>query len=119
MKENSAIERASPLAPFRHGIFRSVWTASLASNFGGLIQSVAAAWMMTAISNSVDMVALVQASTTLPIMLFSLASGAIADSFNRRKVMLTAQFFMLVVSVVLTLTAWSGVMTPWLLLTFT
>ncbi|MEP9374425.1 MFS transporter [Mesorhizobium sp. KR1-2] len=119
MKDNSVTERVSPLSPFKHGIFRSVWTASLASNFGGLIQSVAAAWMMTAISNSVDMVALVQASTALPIMLFSLASGAIADSFNRRKVMLTAQCFMLVVSVVLTLTAYSGVMTPWLLLTFT
>lgn len=119
MKEHSATERVSPLAPFKHSIFRSVWLASLASNFGGLIQSVAAAWMMTAISNSVDMVALVQASTALPVMLFSLASGAIADSFNRRKVMLTAQFFMLAVSVALTLAAWFGVMTPWLLLTFT
>ncbi len=119
MKNHAAIERTSPLAPFKHRIFRSVWTASLASNFGGLIQSVAAAWMMTAISNSVDMVALVQASTALPIMLFSLASGAIADSFNRRKVMLTAQCFMLAVSVVLTFTSYLGVMTPWLLLTFT
>ena len=48
------------------------------------------------------MVALVQASTTLPIMLFSLAAGAIADSFDRRRVMLVAQCFMLVVSVALT-----------------
>ena len=50
-----------------------MWIASLASNFGGLIQRVGAAWMMTSISTSADMVALVQASTTLPIMLFSLA----------------------------------------------
>ena len=48
------------------------------------------------------MVALVQASTTLPIMLFSLAAGAIADNFNRRRVMLVAQVFMLVVSASLT-----------------
>src|SRR5690606_14492811 len=52
-------------------------------------------------------------------MLFSLVSGAIADSFDRRKVMLLAQGFMLVVSVGLALTAYSGVMTPWLLLAYT
>ena len=49
------------------------------------------------------MVALVQASTTLPIMLFSLAAGAIADNFDRRRVMLVAQGFMLAVSVALAL----------------
>ncbi|TIY10405.1 MAG: hypothetical protein E5V16_12115, partial [Mesorhizobium sp.] len=43
-------ERVSALAPFRHGIFRAVWSASLVSNFGGLIQGVGAAWMMTTIA---------------------------------------------------------------------
>jgi MFS family permease len=65
------------------------------------------------------MVALVQASTALPIMLFSLACGAIADSFDRRKVMLVAQSFMLIVSVLLTIFAYKGLITPWLLLSFT
>ncbi len=113
------IERFPTLAPFQHRIFRSIWLASLATNLGSLIQTVGAAWMMTIISSSADMVALVQASTALPIMLFALVSGAIADNFNRRKVMLVAQTFMLLVSVVLALTAYSGLMTPWLLLTFT
>src|SRR5215210_7120812 len=89
----------SPLSPFRHRIFLAVWIASLASNLGGLVQSVGAAWLMASISASADLVALVQTSTTLPIMLFSLAAGAIADNFDRRKVMLVAQFFMLAISV--------------------
>ena len=89
------------------------------SNLGSLIQNVGAAWMMTAISSSVDMVALVQASLALPIMLFSLPSGAIADNFGRRKVMLVAQGFMLTVSVLLAVSAYMGTLTPWLLLTFT
>ena len=72
---------------------RAVWFASLASNFGGLIESVGAAWLMTSIGTSADMVALVQASTTLPIMLFSLAAGAIADNFDRRKLMLDGSDF--------------------------
>ncbi|RWM12068.1 MAG: MFS transporter [Mesorhizobium sp.] len=112
-------ERVSALAPFRHGIFRAVWSASLVSNFGGLIQGVGAAWMMTTIATSSYQVALVQASTTLPIMLFALIAGAIADSFNRRKVMLVAQTFMLVVSALLTVFTWFGWMTPWTLLAFT
>ena len=75
--------------------------------------------MMTTISSSVGMVALVQASTALPIMLFSLVSGALADNFNRRKVMLVAQCFMLTVSVLLSISAYFDLITPWLLLTFT
>jgi len=109
----------SPLAPFKHDTFRTIWIASLASNFGGLIQAVGAAWLMTSISQSVNMVALVQASTSLPIMLFSLISGALADNFDRRRIMVVAQGFMLGVSALLTLSAYFGLVTPWLLLIFT
>lgn len=116
--EGSA-RRASALSPFRHRIFLAVWAASLASNFGGLIQSVGAAWLMTAIGASADLIALVQASTTLPIMLFSLMAGAIADNFDRRKLMLASQLFLLAVSVALTFCTYFGVVTPWLLLAFT
>jgi len=109
----------SALSPFRFPVFRSVWIASTLSNFGSLIQSVGASWMMLSIAPSPDMVALVQASTSLPIMLLSLVAGAMADNMDRRKVMLFAQAFMLLVSVVLALSAWSGLVGPWLLLLFT
>jgi MFS family permease len=109
----------SALSPFRHPIFRAVWLASLASNFGSLIESVGAAWLMTSLGASAGMIALVQASTTLPIMLFSLAAGAIADNFDRRRLMLTAQVFLLIVSIGLTLVTYLGLVTPWLLLLFT
>ncbi|MFK4768887.1 MFS transporter [Rhizobium sp. ZW T2_16] len=112
-------DRIATLAPFKNQTFRTIWIASLASNFGGLIQAVGAAWMMTSISNSQDMVALVQSSTTLPIMLFSLIAGALADNFNRRSIMLTAQLFMLAVSIALTIFAYLDLLTPWLLLCFT
>src|SRR3546814_18145378 len=52
-------------------------------------------------------------------MLLSLWAGALADNFDRRVVMLCAQIFMLVVSVILAIIAWGGVLTPWLLLGFT
>lgn len=111
--------REAALAPLRHSVFRRVWLASTLSNVGGLIQSVGAAWMMISIAESADMVALVQASVSLPTMLLSLIAGATADSLDRRKVMLSAQIFMLIVSTVLMACAWTGLITPWLLLLFT
>jgi predicted MFS family arabinose efflux permease len=111
---------ASALAPFRHPIFRAVWVANVVSQFGGLIQTVGAAWLMLSIAASAEMVTLVQASMTLPIVLFALVAGALADNFDRRLMMLAAQLFMLAVSAVLAAAAWFGVITPWslLLLTF-
>ena len=111
--------QASPLAPLNYRVFRTIWIASLASNLGGLIQSVGAAWLMTSLTSSAGLVALVAASTTLPVMIFSLASGAIADNFDRRRVIIVAQIFMLLVSVALTVCAWYGWITPWMLLGFT
>jgi predicted MFS family arabinose efflux permease len=91
----------------------------MASNFGGLIQSVGASWMMTSLSGSPQMIALVQTSTSLPIMLLSLWAGAVADNLDRRKVMLAAQTFMLLVSLVLAAGAVLGILSPWLLLSLT
>ncbi|WEJ59683.1 MFS transporter [Devosia sp. FJ2-5-3] len=112
-------ERPSILAPFRHEHFRLLWLATLVSNLGGLVQSVGAGWMMTTLTTSHNMVALVQASTTLPIMVFSIAAGALADNFDRRTVMLIAQSGMALVSLVLAVFAFMGLLNPWLLLTFT
>ena len=111
--------RSSVLAPFRHETFRLLWFATLASNLGGLVQSVGAGWMMTTLTDSHNMVALVQASTTLPIMLFSLAAGALADNFDRRTVMIIAQTGMMVISLLLAAMAMLGWLNPWLLLAFT
>lgn len=105
--------------PFAVPVFRSVWLASMASNFGGLIQSVGASWMMISLGATPQLIALVSASVTLPIMLLALVAGAMADNFDRRRVMLAAQAFMLAISIALSICAWLGVLTPWLLLSFT
>jgi MFS family permease len=110
---------SSPFSPLRVPVFRRFWLANIASNFGGLVQAVGAAWMMTLISDSDALVALVQASTTLPIMAFSLVSGAVADSYDRRRVMLYSQLFMLVAAIMLTVFAYQQWLNAWLLLTFT
>ncbi len=111
--------RVSALAPLREKTFRNIWLANQVSTFGGLVQGVGAAWMMTSLTSSESLIALVQASTTLPVMLFSISAGALADSLDRRIIMLVAQVFMLVASVGLTVFAYAGWLTPWSLLGFT
>ena len=113
-----APQHPSALSALRYPVFRNVWAASTVANLGGLIQSVGAAWLMISIAQSTEMVALVQASLSLPVVLLSLIAGAMADNFDRRKMMLGAQLFMLVVSVALMVCAWTGVITPWMLLLF-
>lgn len=119
LSQTSAASGQSAFAPLTIPTFRAVWLGNLLSNFGGLVQTVGAAWLMTLIATSDLQVALVQASTTLPVMVFSLISGAVADSFDRRRVMLLAQTFMFVVAIALVLVAWFGLINAWLLLGLT
>lgn len=119
MADANPAESPEIKSPFAVPIFRSVWLASMASNFGGLIQSVGASWMMISLGATPQQIALVAASTTLPIMLLALLGGAVADNLDRRRVMLAAQGFMFIVSAVLAICAWAGMLTPWLLLAFT
>ena len=86
MSENSEPEAQPPagaLSPFRHSIFLWVWIATLASSFGGMVQGVGAAWMMVTLDAPPQMVTLVQASITLPIVLLALVSGALAPAAAR------------------------------------
>lgn len=77
--------------------------------------------MMTQLTDSATLIALVQASNTLPIMLFALLSGGRWRIllFDRRTLLLGAQLFMAAVSVLLAVLTWQGWMTPLLLLSLT
>lgn len=109
----------STFAPFRYPAFRAIWIANLSTSLGSTIQSVGAAWLMTDLTASHRLVAMVQVSTTIPIMLFGIFAGAIADNFDRRRVMLCAQWGMLFASAVLSLLTWMGYINPFLLLALT
>lgn len=105
--------------PLQHQTYRRLWLATTTSNLGGLIQAVGAAWLMTTLTTSQTMVSLVQASNTLPIMAFSLIAGALADTHNRRRILIFAQTGMVLAAAALGLAAWTGGLTPWMLLAFT
>ena len=111
--------RLSPWRPLRHRTFRALWIATTASNLGTWLQSVGASWLMTSLTTSVTLIALVQAATSLPMFFFSLPAGALADVVDRRRLLLFTQAWMLLSAVGLSAITAAGAMTPWLLLTFT
>lgn len=111
--------RIGGLAPFRHSFFRAIWIANMASNFGTWFQSVGAAWTMTQLDPSPNMVALVQAATTLPILLFSVWAGACADMWDRRAVLVVSLGFTALAGALLSLLGFLGWITPWWLLGIT
>ena len=110
--------RFTLLEPLRQRTYRTIWIASLFSNFGQLIQGVGAAWLMTRLSSSPQMVALVQTALMLPLMLVALPAGAVADMFDRRKVALAGLIFASLMAVGLTLLAGADLLSPWTLLLF-
>lgn len=112
-------EPVATFAPFRNPLYLSYWLTALAANFGWLIQVVATSWLMTTIGGSAQMVALIQTALSLPIMLFALVAGALADNFGRRNMVLWSQIYLLAVSVALAGFVWMGWVTPWMLLIFT
>lgn len=111
-KDQGAGSAPGTFSPLRVGVFRNMWLASLLSNFGLFVLGVGAAWDMTQMSSAPSMVALVQTAMMLPVALFSLASGAIADMFDRRKVALVALLVSIIGTVGLALLALTGRLSP-------
>lgn len=109
----------STWSPLRHTIFRWLWIASVASNIGTWFQNVGASWMMTTISPSPTLVALVQAATSLPMFLLSLPAGAVADVLDRRRLLILTQSWMTLAAFGLWAFTASHATTPWILLSFT
>jgi MFS family permease len=105
-------------APLRERTFRTIWTASLLSNFGQLILGVGAAWEMTLLTPSASMVALVQTAMMLPLMLVAVPAGAIADMFDRRKIAMAGLGVSMGFATILTTLAFFGLTSPWILLAF-
>ncbi|HTJ86931.1 MAG TPA: MFS transporter [Terriglobales bacterium] len=109
----------SALDPLREPLFRSLWSAAVISYTGTWMQNVGAGWLMTQLTVSPLMVALVQAASTLPVFLVILPAGALADMVDRRRFLLITQAWMVGAAGLLGIFTLLGWVTPWLLLAFT
>ena len=109
----------SGLSPFRYSLYRTLWIAVLFSYIGAAMYDVGASWLMTSLAPNPLLVSLITTSTTLPIFLFALPSGAISDIFDRRNILLIACAYMFTISTILGILTFVGMSTPEILLILT
>lgn len=111
---------ASPaFVPLRDPVFRGLWLAWGVANLTMWSHDVAAAWLMTSLTDSTVMVALVQTASTLPVFLLGVPSGAMADIIDRRRYFAATQLWVAVTATLLALLAVAGVLNAQLLLLLT
>jgi MFS family permease len=110
---------ASTWAPLRIGVFRALWLAVLVSNVATWMQTVGAQWLLVSQPHAPILVALVQTADYLPDFAFGLVGGVLADTFDRRRLLMAVQGFLMVASAALAALTFAGQMPPALLLTFT
>jgi MFS family permease len=127
--EPSGAQEAAPAAapasppgafePLRDPTFLSIWSANMVSNIGTWMQIVGVSWEMTRLAPSPIYVALVSTANSLPMLLFSLAGGVLADRFDRRLYIMFCQIWMMLAAVALAVLAGFDGLTVWSLLALT
>jgi MFS family permease len=107
-----AVPTRTPIwSPFFHRTYLVIWTATLVSNIGGWMYSSASAWLMTTLTSDPLMVSLVQMAASLPMFLFALPAGALADIVDRRRFLISGELFIAVVCTLFALLVWLHLIT--------
>src|SRR6266581_3078604 len=94
MEDNRAVH-PSVWSPLLVPVFRALWIASLVANIGVWMQNVGGVWLMTTLSPSPVLIALMQTATSFPVVLLGLPSGALADIVDRRRLLMVGLAIML------------------------
>jgi predicted MFS family arabinose efflux permease len=90
----AARRRRVPLTqPLRHPLYRRLWCANFVSNLGTWVQTFAAAWLVASSSDSASSTSLVQTSTYIPVFLFALFAGVVADAVHRPKLLFLCNLY--------------------------
>jgi MFS family permease len=105
--------------PLRVPLFRDLWLASIVSNLGGWMQDTAGTWLMTVLTTSPLLIALMQTAASLPVVILGLLAGATADIFDRRRLLIFWQAWMLVAVAILSVLTFFDIISPWILLILT
>lgn len=107
---------AGPWSPLRIGLYRALWFAALGTNLGSFMHITAAGWSMTLLTDSAALVGSVQTMWAVPGFLLALHAGAIADLFDRRRVVMVTHLIALVIALTVAVLQWVGRLTPAILL---
>jgi len=117
--ENPLSRNGSAFEPLKLPLFRDRWIASTVSSVGTWMQDTAGTWLMTVLTTSPLLIALMQTAASLPVLLLGLLAGATADIYERRRLLIFWQGWMLVCVAVLAILTFAGIVSPLTLLFFT
>src|SRR5262249_524224 len=93
--------------------FRAYFFGQLVSLCGTWMQTVALSWLIYKMTKSPVILGMVDAANLLPMLLFGLVGGAVADRFDRKKVLLGAQIGAVLQSVVLAILTLTNQLQVW------
>jgi MFS family permease len=105
--------------PLSVPLFRDLWLASIVSNLGGWMQDTAGTWLMTVLTTSPLLIALMQTAASLPVVILGLLAGATADIYDRRRLLIFWQAWMLSAVALLSVLTYFDIISPWILLILT
>jgi MFS family permease len=100
------------LAPLRHRNYALVWSAGLVSNIGTWMETVAVGDLVASRTGQAGWTALVAAAGFLPMGLMGPIGGAVADRWDRRRMLLAMTAAQMVCAALLTALAWTHHATP-------
>src|ERR1700758_1510748 len=98
---------------FQYRDFRLMWFGACTSSIGTWMQIVAQGWLIYRLSHSAFLLALDQFLAGIPIFLFSLIGGVVADRIERRKILLTSQYIQMASAATLTVLVAMGLTHVW------
>ena len=114
---------AEAWAPLKVQLFRSLWIATSIAQIGTWAREAAGPWLMKILTDGwhtqPEMVARVLVFSNLPICLFSVFAGALADVLDRRRLLIVTQIWMVIVSAILGVLTLFNLISPWGLLGLT
>src|ERR1700751_4333474 len=126
-QQRAKVSPAAPAQPaalpawgaLRYPVFRWLWIATVVSNVGSWMYNAAAGWLMTSLNPSPLIVSLVQVANSLPLFLFALPAGALADMIDKRRFILALEILTTLSSALFAALVTLNVVTPGVLLLFT
>jgi predicted MFS family arabinose efflux permease len=98
---------------FQYRDFRLMWIGACTSSIGTWMQIVAQGWLIYRLSHSSFLLGLDQFLGGLPIFLFTLIGGVVADRIERRKILLVSQYIQMASATILTVLVTMGIVHVW------
>lgn len=108
----------SPWSVFHHKTYTVIWIASVVSNIGTWMYNAGAGWLMTGLNADPLIISLVQVATSLPMFLFAMPAGALADMVDRRRFLIFGEATTTIASAIFAALVWFHLVTPFSVLLF-